>query len=270
MKAEETLRRSEEFIRSILDNVDEGFIVVDRDYRIISANKAYCRQADIPRESIIGKRCFEVSHKALYPCRDECDSCAVRGVFQTGVPHMSVHKHQDKSGNVLYMETKAFPLRDASGAITSVIETVRNITGRKLLEEEQMKTHKLAAIGTLAGGLAHDFNNLLQGVFGYISAAKLKLDNKAKALAMLEQAERALTMSVNLTTQLLTFSKGGKPVKRRLNLDPVIANSVRFALSGSRAAPSRSICLPVRRPGLKLSSPGRCPGAAEEGPRDGR
>src|SRR5208283_5186923 len=86
-----------------------------------------------------------------------------------------------------------------------------------------------------AGGIAHDFNNLLQGVFGFISIAKLNAADKDKSIAALEQAEKALHMSVNLTSQLLTFSKGGKPIKKKLSLQPVIENSARFALSGSSA-----------------------------------
>jgi hypothetical protein len=62
----------------------------------------------------------------------------------------------------LYVETKAFPIKDSTGAVTSVIETVNNITEKHLLEEEQLKTQKLEAIGTLAGGIAHDFNNFFR------------------------------------------------------------------------------------------------------------
>ena len=130
---------------------------------------------------------------------------------------------------------RPFRSRDVSGKVTSVIETVNNITEKHLLEEERLKTQKLEAIGTLAGGIAHDFNNLLQGVFGYISMAKMTIDQKERSLAMLEQAEKALHLSVNLTKQLLTFSKGGKPVKKPVSLKNVIENSVKFALSGSRA-----------------------------------
>jgi len=64
--------------------------------------------------------------------------------------------------------------------------------------------------------------------------AKLQLDQKEKSLHMLEQAEKALHISVSLTSQLLTFSKGGKPLKKKMQLYPVIENSVKFALSGSR------------------------------------
>ena len=91
----------------------------------------------------------------------------------------------------------------------------------------------METIGALAAGVAHDFNNLLQGIFGYISMAKMLNDQKGKSLAMLEQAEKALHMSVNLTSQLLTFAKGGRPVKRKMQLEPLIENSVKFALSGS-------------------------------------
>jgi PAS domain S-box-containing protein len=233
-KAEEKIRQSEEFIRNTLDTVDEGFIVVDRDYRIMTANKTYCGQVGRPHDTVIGRHCYEISHKALYPCYKEGEECAVRQVFVTGEPRTAIHRHTDAESAILYVETKAFPVKDSTGAVISVIETVNNVTERHLLEEERLKTQKLEAIGTLAGGIAHDFNNLLQGVFGYISMAKMTFDQKERSLAMLAQAEQALHMSVNLTKQLLTFSKGGKPVKKKMSLRPVIENSVRFALSGSR------------------------------------
>ncbi len=232
-KAEEALRKSDQFIRKILDTVDEGFIVIDSDFRILTANRAYCGQVGKSCEAVVGRHCYEISHKTLRPCFEEGEECAVRHVFETGEPHTALHRHPDDKGTVLFVETKAFPIKDITGTVTSVIETVNNITEKYLLEEERLKTQKLEAIGTLAGGIAHDFNNLLQGIFGYISMAKMTLDQKDRSLAMLEQAERALHFSVNLTTQLLTFSKGGKPAKEKISLRPVIENSVRFALSGS-------------------------------------
>jgi PAS domain S-box-containing protein len=234
-RAEIKIMESEKLIRNILDSVDEGFIVVDRDFRILLVNKAYCSQVGGRVDDVVGRHCYEVSHKSLRPCFEEGEDCAVRHVFETGEPYSTTHRHSDAKGDLLYVETKAFPIRDSSGNIISVIETVQNITEKYLLEEERLRTQKLEAIGTLAGGIAHDFNNLLQGVFGYISMAKVTLEQKEKSLAMLEQAEKALHMSVNLTTQLLTFSKGGKPVKKKIPLQPVIENSAKFALSGSSA-----------------------------------
>ena len=242
--AEERVNRSEQFIRGILDTVDEGFIVIDRDYRIVTANKAYCTQTSHPSDEVIGRHCYEISHRSSTPCYEAGEECAVREVFATGEPHAALHKHSDNE-HTLYVETKAYPIKDEAGRITSVIETINNITEKYLLEEERLKTQKLESIGTLAGGIAHDFNNLLQGVFGYISLAKMVFDQKEKSFAMLEQAEQALHQSVSLTTQLLTFSKGGRPIKQRVALLPIIENAAKFALSGSRVQ-----CLFEIEPGL--------------------
>jgi PAS domain S-box-containing protein len=232
-RAQEELRARERFIRDILDTVDEGFIVVDRDLRILTANKAYCAQAAATCAEVIGRRCHEVAHRSSRPCFEAGEECAVRRAFETGKPQAAVHRHPRGDGGVLLVETKAFPIKDDAGRTTSVIETINNITEKQLLEEERLKTQKLESIGTLAGGIAHDFNNLLQGVFGFISLAKVYADRKERSLAMLEQAEKALHQSVSLTTQLLTFSKGGAPLREPIALAPVIENAVKFALSGS-------------------------------------
>jgi PAS domain S-box-containing protein len=232
-KAEEALLNSEQFIRRILDSVDEGFIVIDSDFRILTANRAYCDQVGVSSEAAVGRHCYELSHRTRRPCFEKGEECAVRHVFETGEPHAAHHRHPVGEDTILFVETKAFPIKDITGAVISVIETINNITEKHLLEDERLKSQKLEAIGTLAGGIAHDFNNLLQGIFGYISMAKITLDEKERSRAMLEQAEQALHTSVNLTTQLLTFSKGGKPAKKKISLRPVIENSVRFALSGS-------------------------------------
>ena len=179
--AEEKIQQGEQFTQSILDTVDEGFIVIDRDFRILTANKAYCDQVGGVCEAIIGRHCYEISHKSSRPCYEEGEDCASRSVFETGKPHSAVHKHMDAKGSIMYVETKSFPIKDGSGTVTSVIETVNNITERHLLEEERLKTQKLESIGTLAGGIAHDFNNLLQGVFGFISMAKMNHDEREKS-----------------------------------------------------------------------------------------
>ncbi len=235
-KTEEDLRASREFVKSILDTVDEGFIVVDRDYRIISANNAYCRQVHMGVDDIIGRHCYEVSHRGERPCHEAGQDCAVRQSLERGEPAVSVHRHQDKAGNAVYVETKSYPLRDTSGNVTSSIEIINNITEKHLLEERVLRAQKLEAIGLLAGGIAHDFNNLLQGVFGNISLAKTLSERDGKLYQLLEAAEKSLELSKRLTQQLLTFSKGGEPARRTVSLPSVIQSAVRFALSGSNVS----------------------------------
>ena len=157
--AQDMLRWNEEMVRNILDSVDEGFIAVDQDYRILTANRAYCKQVGIPCDQVMGKNCFKIGHKVDRPCYEEGEECAVRNVFNTGEPSVVYHNHSDADGNILRVETKAFPLKDASGRVTSVIESINNITDKHLLEQERIKIQKLEAVGTLAGGIAHDFNS---------------------------------------------------------------------------------------------------------------
>ncbi len=230
---EEKLQQSENFIRRILDTVDQGFIIVDRDYRIQIANRAYCEQLPGSRDSVLGKHCYEVSHGKTRACFEDGEDCAVHRVFEEGKPHTTLHKHAGPDNSLLFVETKAYPVKDASDRVTSAIVVTLNTTERHLLEEERLKTQKLEAVGTLAGGIAHDFNNLLQGVFGYITLAKMSKDPQG-SISALEEAEKAISLSVHLTNQLLTFSKGGKPVKKMVSLSPFIERAAKFALSGSR------------------------------------
>lgn len=233
-KTEEGLHRSQEFIKNILDTVDEGFIVIDQDYRIISANNAYYKLTNLRAEDVFTKHCYEVSHRRQSPCYEDGEECAVRRSFETGEPHSCVHRHVDGEGSSIFVETKSYPLRDASGAITSVIEVINNVTEKQLLEEQLLRNQKLEAVGLLAGGIAHDFNNLLQGVFGNISLARQLSVKDGTIHQLLNDAERALNLSRNLTHQLLTFSKGGEPVKSVMALEHLMQDSVKFALSGSK------------------------------------
>lgn len=151
-----------------------------------------------------------------------------------------------ENGKVFYAEIANYGKYDGEGnsserEFLGTVGVIRDISDRKNLEKKQIEldqqilhSKKMEAIGVLAGGIAHDFNNHLQGVFGYISMAKLQLGRQEKCIEMLEQAETALQMSVGLTKQLLTFSKGGKPLKKMMRILPIIDNSAKFALSGSR------------------------------------
>ena len=85
-ETEEKFSRSEEFIRTILNTVDEGFIVIDRNYRILTANKAYCSQVGELCDTVIGQHCYEISHKTSRPCYEEGEECAVRLVFEQRTP----------------------------------------------------------------------------------------------------------------------------------------------------------------------------------------
>jgi CheY-like chemotaxis protein/two-component sensor histidine kinase len=108
-----------------------------------------------------------------------------------------------------------------------------DITARKRAEEELQKIDKLQSVGLLAGGIAHDFNNILQGLFGNISIAMEDLSKEHPSYAPLEEADRSMSRAVRLTKQLLTFAKGGDPVKEAVGLGAMAEDVARFDLTGS-------------------------------------
>ncbi len=140
---EEALRKSEKFIRDILETVDEGFIVIDRDYRILSANKAYLNQVKMPLEQVLGRHCHEISHRLAEPCYKMGEECSVEHTFDTGEPYAALHIHQDREKNPIYVETKSYPLKDASGNTISAIEIINNATEKKKLEEQLRHSQKM-------------------------------------------------------------------------------------------------------------------------------
>jgi nitrogen-specific signal transduction histidine kinase/CheY-like chemotaxis protein len=123
-----------------------------------------------------------------------------------------------------------------------VLALCRDISERKRIEQERrqleaqlIQAQKMEAIGTLAGGIAHDFNNLLGGVFGYIDMARESAESgdMAGARQCLALAMGAFERTKALTNQLLTFSKGGAPVKRTVDLAPLLRETATFALAGA-------------------------------------
>jgi PAS domain S-box-containing protein len=121
---------------------------------------------------------------------------------------------------------------------TLTVGIIRDISERKRMEAELQKAQKLDALGVLAGGIAHDFNNLLGGVFGYIDMAKESCDSGSKTSDYLEKALNIFSRAKDLTQQLLTFAKGGSPIRKTGSLAPILKESTQFALSGSSVAAS--------------------------------
>jgi PAS domain S-box-containing protein len=119
--------------------------------------------------------------------------------------------------------------------ITKTNEQLRKeIADRELVEDELLNAQKLESVGILAGGIAHDFNNLLASILGNIGLAMLDVDHDHRAFKRLVSAEKASLRAQDLTQQLLTFSKGGVPVKNTADIRELVKESASFALRGSR------------------------------------
>jgi PAS domain S-box-containing protein len=216
--------------RDILQAVDEAFIVIDRDFRVASANRAYADQVRMPAEAIIGKHCYEISHKIQRPCYESGEECAVKQTYETGMSHAALHTHRDSAGNYVYVETKSFPMKDSNGNVVSVIETINNITAKRNLEDQLRHALKMEAVGTLTGGIAHDFNNILTAILGYTSILKTQAREGRQSPEIIESLLAAANRAASLTKSLLTFSRKQKIENRPFNLNDTVRNMEKLLL----------------------------------------
>ncbi len=131
------------------------------------------------------------------------------------------------------VELSGSPIRQAE-RISGLVLAFRDITERRQIESELARTQKLEALGLLAGGIAHDFNNLLTVLLGNLSLLSLSPDLDGPQTKSLDDAQGAVLRARDLTQQLLTFARGGTPVRQAASIAEVISESASFVLSGSK------------------------------------
>ncbi len=140
-----------------------------------------------------------------------------------------------RDGTERIIADSAAPIRDKQGTIIGVVLVFRDITEKQKLLEIAERNQRLESLGLLAGGIAHDFNNLMSGVFGNIDLALAEAIG-AKAGRYLSRAITAMDRARGLTQQLLTFAKGGHPVRKAMPVSQLVRDTAQFALSGSNVS----------------------------------
>jgi len=141
-----------------------------------------------------------------------------------------------RTGDEVLFEGSAAPIRDHESRTVGAVLVFRDVTERTQAEEQLQKAQKLEALGVLAAGIAHDFNNLLTGLFGKIDLARAQAPAGSQVAARLKGALDVLEDARGLSSQLLTFSEGGKPATEPHSLGALLQNSARLALSGSNVS----------------------------------
>ncbi|MEW6324185.1 MAG: ATP-binding protein, partial [Nitrospirota bacterium] len=172
---------------------------------------------------------IEVDGRALTPGEMPMQIAARTGKPVHGFEHDVLHP----DGKRRTMLANVSPVLNPDGTVRSVIGVYIDITERKRAEEELLKSSKLESIGLLAGGIAHDFNNILTAIIGNLSLAEITLDPSQKAFGRIEESKKAVLRAQSLTHQLLTFSRGGQPVREPAALGQLLKDSALFALQGS-------------------------------------
>ncbi len=224
-EAEEKARQSEVYIKNILESVNDAFIVVDQEYRIISVNRAYCAQANMPPEEIIGKQCYEISHRSNVPCFMAGERCPVKHTLESHAPDNVVHVHRGSDGLPFDIEIRSFPLMDSSGTVKSVIEVIRDVSEKRRLEEQLRQSQKMEAIGILSGGIAHDFNNILQAVVGCGELLGDSMEAGDPRKKYIEVIMSSAGKATDLIKGLLAFSRKQISNQKTMDINQILRNA---------------------------------------------
>lgn len=138
-----------------------------------------------------------------------------------------------KSGKEILISGSGAPIKNSASETIGTVIVISDITEKRKFLDQIIRTDKLNSLGVMAGGIAHDFNNLLSGLFGYLDMARESSEPESKTMKFLDKSISVYGRARDLTQQLLTFSKGGAPVKKTGKIENVIKENVSFILSGS-------------------------------------
>ncbi|HBE87925.1 MAG TPA: hypothetical protein DDW67_02135 [Elusimicrobia bacterium] len=158
-----------------------------------------------------------------------------------GTPYDETMEIITAKGNRRWVRAIGRAERDADNRIMRVSGSFQDITDRKRMEEDLLKSQKVESLGMLAGGIAHDFNNILTGITANLSMLISKAGGEGETGEALNEALAAANTAKGLTRQLLAFAEGGKPLKKELDAGRAVAEAARLALRGSSCSPELNI-----------------------------
>ncbi|MEP6937143.1 MAG: CHASE3 domain-containing protein [Chthoniobacterales bacterium] len=236
-RIEQEIAADKESLAVTLRSIGDGVITTDVQGKIIMINNAaealtgwnYREAIGQPLKSVFNLEMDIVAQararNAIY--RNEAQSILL------GLPENATLRSRE--GHERVIEQVASPIRDSKNEVAGVVLVFRDITERQRNEAEQRKAETLEQLGLLAGGIAHDFNNLLTAIIGNISLASLLLPPGAELATRLNDAKNASMRARDLAQQLLTFARGGAPIKKTASIGKLIQDTVSFSLRGKNS-----------------------------------
>jgi two-component system cell cycle sensor histidine kinase/response regulator CckA len=225
---EEALRESEESYRALVELCPDA-IYIHTDGILVFSNAMGAKLLGAERpEDLYGKPAFDFVHPEYLD------------IVRKRIEHARLHNISSPLSEelIVRIDGSSVPVDVTSLTFNyqgreSVLVVARDIGERKKMQEELLKAQKLESLGVLAGGIAHDFNNILTGILGNLSLANARLAPAHSIAKYLDDCEKAAVRAGKLTQQLLTFARGGEPVKKLIDPAALIRDTVSFVLRGS-------------------------------------
>ncbi len=234
-RTERDLAAKHEMLDTTLRSISNGVLVANLADEVILINRAAEALTGWSHEDAIGQH-ISVVFPVIGQYQDEqAQKPLIINSRQDKITsEEKEYRLMTKIGRERPVSISTAPLKDADNRIVGMVAVFRDITWRRQLEEEILRSEKLSSLSILAGGLAHDFNNFLQIVALSIGAIKLQRIGTDDARGLLDAMEESIDQAKGITRQLLDLTSGGIPTKYKMNLGPLLKRGVKFALQGSR------------------------------------
>jgi two-component system cell cycle sensor histidine kinase/response regulator CckA len=236
-KADTMLAEEKERLDVTMRSIGDGVITTDCSGNIVLINKVAEHLTGWSHAEAAGRPLEDVFHIINEQTRKKCENPVFHVITSGEIVSLANHTVLvSRHGGERMIADSGAPILDANNKIFGAVLVFRDVTERVRTEKELLKIKKLESVGVLAGGIAHDFNNILAAIVGNINLALFDEDLKDKTKKLLSAAEQASMRAKDLTHQLLTFAKGGEPVKETSSLKTVIKDSTDFILHGGKVA----------------------------------
>ncbi|MHB2155084.1 hybrid sensor histidine kinase/response regulator [Calditrichota bacterium GD2] len=238
-KAQASLREERRQLEITLKSIGDGVVRTDLEGKILLLNDSAGKILGISIKEAMGKTLNEILQ-----LKDEDENTEIHlpeyvqqwEDQENAPPYFYALLTSSDSKEKKFLNISWSKIKGENGEGSGYVWVFRDISAERQLENEILKSQKLESIGLLAGGIAHDFNNILAGILGNAQLAKLNWQERQDIQKYLDGIEEAAQNASRLTKQLLTFAKGGEPVKEIISLKKILIENVEFALRGSNVS----------------------------------
>jgi len=222
-----------EFAESIIDTIREPLIALDQDLRIIAVSRAFYGVFRTEPQETVGQLIYDLGNRQwdIPKLRELLETILLQST--TFNDYEVVHDFATIGKRIMLLNARQVKRRLGKERI--ILLAIEDITDRRRMESELQKTQRVESLGVLAGGIAHDFNNLMAGLMANteLAEAHIRAGQTEAALERMAKIPGIFSRGRALTRRLLTFSKGGAPVRLPTALGPLLGEWAEFALMGS-------------------------------------